>query len=248
MSQMSSGMVGVGNVATNYMLPLLFPSSSSFASFCSNTTIIKRKGVAVLDYWAIGNCNHRDVQKGRKREHGIVASTNVASPSIWDDWKPLKAPSTPSLSDILWPSAGAFAAMAVLGKLDQLLAPKGLSIAFAPFGAVSTVLFATPTAPSARKYSMFMAQIGCAAIGVLALTIFGPGWLARSASIAASVAYMICTNSVHPPAASMPLLFIDGPKFHHLNFWYALYPGAAACILLSLVQEVVIYLKKNFKF
>jgi len=40
--------------------------------------------------------------------------------------------------------------MAVLGKLDQLLAPKGLSIAFAPFGAVSTVLFATPTAPSAR--------------------------------------------------------------------------------------------------
>jgi len=50
-----------------------------------------------------------------------------------------------------------------------------------------------------QKYSMFMAQIGCAAIGVLALTIFGPGWLARSASIAASVAYMICTNSVHPP-------------------------------------------------
>ncbi|XP_047147353.1 uncharacterized protein LOC124819807 [Vigna umbellata] len=247
MSQTSSGMVGVGNVATNCTLPLSLPSSSSFASFCSNTTI-KRKGVVVFDYWAATNCNHKYIQKGRKRGYRIVASSNVASPSIWDDWKPLKAPSTPSLSDILWPSAGAFAAMAVLGKLDQLLAPKGLSIAFAPFGAVSTVLFATPTAPSARKYSMFMAQIGCAAIGVLALTIFGPGWLARSASIAASVAYMICTNSVHPPAASMPLLFIDGPKFHHLNFWYALYPGAAACILLSLVQEVVIYFKKNFKF
>ncbi|ESW27336.1 hypothetical protein PHAVU_003G193000 [Phaseolus vulgaris] len=246
MSQMSSGIVAVANFGTNYMLPLSLPSSSSFASFCFNTTII-RKGV-VLDYWAARNCNHKHIQKGRKRGHGIVASSNVASPSIWDDWKPLKAPSSPSLSDIFWPSAGAFAAMAVLGKLDQLLAPKGLSIAFAPFGAVCTILFATPTAPSARKYSMFMAQIGCAAIGVLALTIFGPGWLARSASIAASVAYMICTNSVHPPAASMPLLFIDGPKFHHLNFWYALYPGAVACILLSLVQEVVIYSKKNFKF
>ncbi|KAH1248692.1 LRR receptor-like serine/threonine-protein kinase FEI 1 [Glycine max] len=50
-----------------------------------------------------------------------------------------------------------------------------------------------------EKYNVFMAQIGCAAIGVLALTIFGPGWLARSASIGASVAYMIITNSVHPP-------------------------------------------------
>ncbi|KAG5153676.1 hypothetical protein JHK82_011645 [Glycine max] len=92
-----------------------------------------------------------------------------------------------------------------------------------------------------EKYNVFMAQIGCAAIGVLALTIFGPGWLARSASIGASVAYMIITNSVHPPAASMPLLFIDGPKFHHLNFWYAVYPGAAACILLSLVVRNVLY-------
>lgn len=42
-------------------------------------------------------------------------------------------------------------------------------------------------------------------------------------------------------AASMPLLFIDGPKFHHLNFWYAVYPGAAACILLSLVVRNLLY-------
>jgi len=101
---MSSGIAGVGNVGTNYMLPLSLPSSSSFASLCFNTTII-RKGV-VLDHWAGSNCNHKEIRKGRKRGHGIVASSNVASPSIWDDWKPLKAPSTPSLSDILWPSAG----------------------------------------------------------------------------------------------------------------------------------------------
>ncbi|KAL2321936.1 hypothetical protein Fmac_026315 [Flemingia macrophylla] len=245
MSQMSCGIVCGGNIGTNHMLPLSLPTSSPFASLCFNT-FIKRKGL-VLGYWAHSNSNHRYVHKGRRRGNWIVVSNSVASPSIWDDWKPLKA-QTPSLSDILWPSAGAFMAMAILGKLDQLVAPKGLTVAFAPMGAVSTVLFATPTAPSARKYNMFMAQVGCAAIGVLALTIFGPGWLARSASIAASIAYMICTNSVHPPAASLPLLFIDGAKFHHMNFWYALFPGAASCILLSLVQEVVVYLKNNFKF
>lgn len=50
-----------------------------------------------------------------------------------------------------------------------------------------------------QKYNMFMAQIGCAAFGVLALYLFGPGWLARSTALAASVAFMIATNSIHPP-------------------------------------------------
>ncbi|XP_057741855.1 uncharacterized protein LOC130960472 [Arachis stenosperma] len=202
-------------------------------------SLINRKGSS-LNYLA----------RRRRQPHGIVASSDVASPSpsLWDDWKPLKSASTPSLSDILWPSAGAFAAMALLGKMDQLLAPKGFSMTIAPLGAVSAVLFATPSAPAARKYNMFMAQIGCAAIGVLAFTIFGPGWLARSAALSACIAYMIFTGTVHPPAASLPLLFIDAVKLHHLNFWYALFPGAAGCILLSLIQEVVVYLKQNVKF
>ncbi|KAJ1378440.1 hypothetical protein SESBI_47823 [Sesbania bispinosa] len=135
--------------------------------------------------------------------------------------------------------------MALLGKLDQLLAPKGLSITIAPLGAVSALLLPHPLP---LLLSMFMAQIGCAAIGVLAFTILGPGLLAKCASVAACVAYMIYTGTVHPPAVSLPLLFIDGAKFHHLNFWYALYPGAAGCILLCLIQEVVLYLKENFKF
>ncbi|KAF5734717.1 hypothetical protein HS088_TW15G00209 [Tripterygium wilfordii] len=184
-----------------------------------------------------------------RRRHGIVVSSsgNLAAP-VWDSWKPEKGSSAPSLSDILWPSAGAFAAMAALGKMDQMLAPKGVSMTIAPFGAVCAVLFSAPSSPAARKYNMFMAQIGCAAIGVLAFTILGPGWLARSTALAASIAFMIYTRSAHPPAASLPILFIDGVKLHHLNFWYALFPGAAGCIILCLIQEIVCYLKDNVKF
>ncbi|KAG9129495.1 hypothetical protein Leryth_013071 [Lithospermum erythrorhizon] len=86
-----------------------------------------------------------------------------------------------------------------------------------------------------QKYNMFTAQIGCAAIGVIAFTILGPGWLARSTALAAAMAFMIYTRSVHPPAASLPLLFIDGAKLHGLNYWYALFPGAAGCILLCII-------------
>ncbi|OVA09080.1 HPP [Macleaya cordata] len=130
---------------------------------------------------------------------------------------------------------GAFAAMAILGKIDQMLAPKGISMTIAPLGAVCAVLFAAPSSPAAKKYNMFMAQIGCAAFGVIAFSVFGPGWLARSVSLAASIAFMIYTRTMHPPAASLPILFIDAAKLHHLNLWYALFPGAAGCILLCLI-------------
>ncbi|KAK6128194.1 hypothetical protein DH2020_038063 [Rehmannia glutinosa] len=185
--------------------------------------------------------------KKRKEFFVISSSSNVSSP-LWENWVPEKSSKSPSLSDIVWPSAGAFAAMAILGKIDQILAPKGISMTIAPLGAVCAVLFATPASPGARKYNMFVAQIGCAAIGVLAFSIFGPGWLARSTALSTAIAFMILTRSVHPPAASLPLLFIDGVKLHHLNFWYALFPGAAGCLLLCLIQEMVCYLKDNLRF
>lgn len=216
-------------------------SSLSFLSNCRQVGLNSQKH---LGFSAPLIKNSR-VRSRSLKSFGTVASSNVASPQ-WDSWKPGKT--SPSFSDVLWPSAGAFAAMALLGKIDQLLAPKGISMTIAPLGAVCAVLFVTPSAPAARKYNMFMAQIGCAAIGVLAFSIFGPGWVARSAGLAAAIAFMICTRSAHPPAASLPLLFVDGIKLHHLNFWYALFPGAASCILLCLIQEVVCYLKENFKF
>ncbi|KAL3845992.1 hypothetical protein ACJIZ3_003395 [Penstemon smallii] len=213
-----------------YLLPSLNRLSASKSIFGSKRGLRKENRVS------------------RKKELCVVSSSsNVAAP-MWDNWAPEKNSKAPSLSDVVWPSAGAFAAMAILGKVDQILAPKGIAMTIAPLGAVCAVLFATPSSPGARKYNMFVAQIGCAAIGVLAFSIFGPGWLARSTALSAALAFMIFTRSVHPPAASLPLLFIDGVKLHHLNFWYALFPAATGCIILCLIQEIVSYLKNNFKF
>nr|ACG38406.1 HPP [Zea mays] len=180
----------------------------------------------------------------RRRDQRVVAEAAAAGPT-----KVTPASSGGvSISDVLWPSAGAFLAMAVLGKMDQVVAFKGVSLTIPPLGAVCCVLFSAPDSPAAKKYNMFVAQIGCAALGVLALSLFGPGWLARGAALSACIAFMIITGASHPPAASLPLLFIDGPKFHSLQLWYALFPGAVGCIVLCLIQEVVVYLKKNIKF
>ncbi|XP_010242340.1 PREDICTED: uncharacterized protein LOC104586723 [Nelumbo nucifera] len=224
-------------------LPVPF---SSF-QFCSPPSIIfpsasgKHKGKVASAAIALAR---------KKRGSGLIvaSSSSDAAAVWWDGWTPDKGAPSPSLSDVFWPSAGAFAAMALLGKIDQLLAPRGISMTIAPFGAVCAVLFASPSAPAARKYNMFMAQIGCAAIGVVSFTILGPGWLARSAALAASLAFMIYTRSTHPPAASLPILFIDGAKLHQLHIWYALFPGAIGCMLLCLIQEMVSYMKANFRF
>lgn len=58
-----------------------------------------------------------------------------------------------------------------------------------------------------------MAQIGCAAIGVLAFSIFGPGWLARSAALSAALAFMIFSRAVHPPGNHLRISHYMN-KFH----------------------------------
>ncbi|KAL4199885.1 hypothetical protein AMTRI_Chr03g53550 [Amborella trichopoda] len=234
---------------------LVSHSSSIADGFPINPQIVAAKPIIrALQRWD-GKNRGRWVQLGfreRRERRGFVAASSAdsapSSSQWWSTLMPSKASESPSLSDIVWPAAGAFSAMAIMGKLDEMMASKAISLTIAPFGAVCAVLFATPTSPAARKYNIFMAQIGCAALGVLAFVLFGPGWLARSTALAASIAFMIYTGSTHPPAASLPIMFIDGAKFHHLHFWYSIFPGATGCLLLCLIQEVVIYLKANYKF
>ncbi|KAF9604267.1 hypothetical protein IFM89_004973 [Coptis chinensis] len=223
----------------HYHKPLLTSSFSSKISF--STSLTNKQRVTPRNVYAllfINPTTHRSSTNNRKTTL-VNASSNTVSP-FWDEsWKPDEKTPAPSLSDIFWPSAGAFVAMASLGKMDQMLAPKGISMSIAPLGAVCAVLFATPSSPAARKYNTFVAQIGCAAIGVLAFSLLGPGWLARSSALAVSIAFMLYTRSTHPPAASLPILFIDGAKLHHLNFWYAFFPGATGCILVCLINAML---------
>lgn len=60
-----------------------------------------------------------------------------------------------------------------------------------------------------QKYNMFLAQIGCAAIGVVAFSIFGPGWLARSVALAASIAFMVIARANHPPGTYLSSFFSE---------------------------------------
>ena len=49
--------------------------------------------------------------------------------------------------------------MAILGRMDQMLSPKGITMSVAPLGAVCAILFTTPSAPAARVILKHMLHI-----------------------------------------------------------------------------------------
>ncbi|GMQ10475.1 hypothetical protein CsSME_00053467 [Camellia sinensis var. sinensis] len=134
----------------------LLSSSSQIADDKSRSTI--NKTFRLYSGLGSSSVNGRAKANWRRRRVGsrivAVSSNNADAPISWDDWKPQKGSEAPSLSDVVWPAAGAFASMAVLGKMDQMLARKGVSMTIAPFGAVCAVLFATPSSPAARVLSL----------------------------------------------------------------------------------------------
>lgn len=106
---------GCCNIPSSISTPeatlLHFYSSSILSKL--NDPFNKNKRLVLETYLSFSSNKERNaatVRRGRigRRKsfgHGIVASSNVAAP-LWDSWKPQKASSDPSLSDILWPSAG----------------------------------------------------------------------------------------------------------------------------------------------
>ncbi|CAI5496520.1 unnamed protein product [Closterium sp. Naga37s-1] len=145
-------------------------------------------------------------------------------------------------------TAGAFVSFAGFALADHLLQSHGLTVSLGSFGAVCCLLFASPQAAVSQRKTILIAHVGTALIGVALFCLLGPSWLAKATAVAASIAFMQFTNSVHPPAAGLPLIFLDAPKFHRLKWWYPLFPGLVGCLWLFLVQEGILFLKEKVVF
>ncbi|CAI5496183.1 unnamed protein product, partial [Closterium sp. Naga37s-1] len=148
---------------------------------------------------------------------------------------PPEAEKKQPISDLVWPAVGAFVSFAGFALADHLLQSHGLTVSLGSFGAVCCLLFAAPQAAVSQRKTILIAHVGTALIGVALFCLLGPSWLAKATAVAASIAFMQFTNSVHPPAAGLPLIFLDAPKFHRLKWWYPLFPGLVGCLWLFLV-------------
>jgi CBS-domain-containing membrane protein len=74
-------------------------------------------------------------------------------------------------------------------------------------------------------------------------------WLAASLAVAASIALMQLTKTLHPPGGATALIAVIGsPKLHDIGYLYALQPVGRGALILLLVALLVNNIPKNRKY
>lgn len=107
----------------------------------------------------------------------------------------------------------------------------GTALLLGSFGSTAVIMFAFPDIHFAQPRSVVGGHVVCSAVGLAAYAMFGPVWWALASAAAVSLALMMLTRTVHPPAGSNPLIvFIAAPKWSFL-----LFPTLAGAVVMVLV-------------
>lgn len=75
-----------------------------------------------------------------------------------------------------------------------------------PFGASCVLVFGVAASPFARPRNVIGGHLISAAMGLMAVAIFGPGALGIAAGVGLAIASMMLTDTVHPPAGANPIV------------------------------------------
>lgn len=112
----------------------------------------------------------------------------------------------------------------------------------APFGATAVLLFAAPQSPFSRPLNVIGGHLLTAFIGLLFIHYIDIGVWTIPLATGLSIALMILTNTVHPPAGANPILIIQSQQ----SWLFLIDPvlvGAIGLVLMSIaIRKVNHYL------
>lgn len=94
-------------------------------------------------------------------------------------------------------------AIAILSMLSDLLA---IPLLLAPFGASCVLVFGVPTSPFVKFRNIVGGYLISAAMGLLAVTLLGPGVAGAAVGVALAISAMMLTDTIHPPAGAVPIV------------------------------------------
>ncbi len=126
---------------------------------------------------------------------------------------------------------GTFIAIAAL---DGLAAFSGQPLVLGSFGASCVLLLGFPAGPFSQPRNLVGGHLLTTAVGLIFLTLFGPGWLAMAGATAVAVTLMVLTRTVHPPAGSNPVIIFMG----HAGWSFLLMPTAIGAAMLLIIVWV----------
>ena len=128
---------------------------------------------------------------------------------------PSRAP-TYTLSQGVLACAGVFTIIGVLAIGSFNL---GVLLLLGSFGSSAVMVFTFPEIHFSQPRSVIGGHFICTAVGLAALAVFGPVWWSLALAAAVSVALMMLTRTMHPPAGSNPVIvFLVAPKWSFLLF------------------------------
>jgi len=138
-------------------------------------------------------------------------------------------------SEVLWSFLGALAGIAAVGLLhERLFAPRDLTLLIGSFGASAVLLYGAPQSPLAQPRNLLGGHTLSALVGVaVRLTLPEPGWLCAALAVAAAIALMHLSGTLHPPGGATALIAVmGGPSIAELGFLYALVPAATGALVM----------------
>ncbi|WIA27988.1 hypothetical protein OEZ86_010578 [Tetradesmus obliquus] len=166
--------------------------------------------------------------------------------------------SPPRASDLLWAGLGMGLAMLALGLLVPAVRTwpvvgqwhqQGLPLLLGSFGTFAILLFGRPEADAVRLWPLLGGQLGATAIAMVIIQLFGANLLSRAAAMAATVVYMMWSDTIHPPGGALVLMAMGDSSIQHFGWLYMLWPSLLLCLGVMLpISAATNWLRRNRQF
>ena len=131
---------------------------------------------------------------------------------------------------------GGLGSFLAIGALAQLSGSFDVMLLLGSFGASCVLLFGYPEAPFAQPMNVIGGHVICTAIGLAALHWIGPQPWVLALAVGTSIAAMMATRTVHPPAGSNPVIVFLG----HVGWGFFLFPVLSGALILVVIAWVYI--------
>lgn len=136
-----------------------------------------------------------------------------------------KLPPKSSNKDIATAWLGGFLAIATVASLTDALSAL---LILGSFGASCVLVFGYPDSSFSQPRNVIAGHVLSSAIGLLSLHVFGPAWWSVAIAVATSIALMMLTRTVHPPAGSNPVIVF----LSHASWNFVLFPTLIGAVIL----------------
>ena len=137
-------------------------------------------------------------------------------------------PSHLGVRALLLGGVGGFLAIFALALLSSSL---GVLLLLGSFGASCVLVFGYPDAPFAQPMNVIGGHVICTVIGLVALHCIGAQPWSLALAVGCSIAAMMATRTVHPPAGSNPVIVFLG----HSGWGFFVFPVFSGVLILVLI-------------